>query len=489
MSLVGADSLLSLQEILSAVKAKICIGETQNSFSFTSVTTDSRSVTDGSLFVPLIGENQDGHKYIIQAVRKGATAVLAVQSSYEALPAADRSEIEKSCTVIFTENTMYALQAAAACYVKKFPELIRVGITGSNGKTTTKEIAVAVLSRHFNVIATQGNFNSETGLPLSVFNIRKEHQVGIFEMGMNRRGEISELAAVLMPEYAVITNIGTAHIGILESKEAIAEEKKQIFSYLSVKGVGFVPEKDEFASFLQNVSSGTVRLFGKITQAASVTDVESAGLDGTMFRYYGRQVCFPLPGSYNFNNMLAVISLAETLGLSKDEIVAGVESVRPLFGRSNISRGKFTVVEDCYNANAESMNEAVSFYGSINITGKKIFVLADMLELGEESARIHSEIGKKAAESGADVLVFVGWEMMHGAEAARMAAASMKADSVSSDNAVTVISESDVSDAAVAALTDRLCSEVAEGDLVLVKGSRGMRLERITEVLRKVAAE
>lgn len=481
----GADSLLSLQEVISAVKAKICIEKNDSEcFSFTSVTTDSRSVVTDSLFVPLIGESQDGHKYILQAVRKGASAVFAVQSSYETLAAADREEIEKSCAVIFVENTLYALQAAAAAYVKKFPELIRVGITGSNGKTTTKEIAVSVLSRHFNVIATQGNFNSETGLPLSVFNIRKEHQVGVFEMGMNRRGEITELANVLFPEFAIITNIGTAHIGILGSKQAIAEEKKQIFSNFSEKSVGFVPEKDEFAPFLQDVQSGKVKLFGKVTQAASVTDVEPAGLDGTDFRYYGRQVHFPLPGAYNFNNMLAVVSLAETLGLSKDEIIGGIEAVKPLFGRSNINRGSFTVVEDCYNANAESMMEAVGFYGSVETKGRKVFVLADMLELGDESERIHAEVGVKASKSGADKLVFIGSQMQFGAEAALKAIGSEKAAS-----GVQVIAESDISDEAVAALAARLASEAEAGDLFLVKGSRGMRLERITEVLNKAAAK
>ena len=487
MSLVGADSLLSLQETVSAVKAKICIGKNKpETFSFTSVTTDSRSVEALSLFVPLIGENQDGHKYILQAVRKGASVVFAVQSSYDSLESADRAEIEKSCAVIFVENTLSALQAAAAAYVKKFPDLIRVGITGSNGKTTTKEITVSLLSRHYNVIATQGNFNSETGLPLSVFNIRKEHQVGVFEMGMNRRGEITELANVLFPEFAIITNIGTAHIGILGSKHAIAEEKKQIFSNFSSKSVGFVPEKDEYASFLQDVPAGSVKLFGRVTQAASVTDVEPAGLDGTAFRYYGRQVRFPLPGTYNFNNMLAAVSLAETLGLSKDEIIAGIEAVKPLFGRSNISRGNFTVVEDCYNANAESMMEAVSFYGSVETKGKKVFVLADMLELGDESERIHAEAGMKAASSGADVLVFVGSQMAYGAQAARKAAESAEKGKAAS---VQVMAESDISDASVAALAERLVSLAGEGDMFLVKGSRGMRLERITEVLKKAAAK
>ena len=221
------ESLLSLDEVLLAAKGVLLNKEVPETFCFTSVVTDSRQVSAGGLFVPLLGEKQDGHTYIPQALEKGATVVFVVKDKAKETDYVSLF-VKRYPTVFFVavENTLYALQHIACMYVKKFPKLIKIGITGSNGKTTTKEILAHLLSEKYSVIMNQGNLNSETGLPLSVFAIREYHEVGIFEMGMNRRGEISELASVLLPDVGVITNIGTAHIGILGSKDAIAEEKK-----------------------------------------------------------------------------------------------------------------------------------------------------------------------------------------------------------------------------------------------------------------------
>ena len=233
-TLKNTASLLSGERLLAAVQGTL-IGTAKKpaDICFTSVATDSRNVVSGSLFVPLIGENQDGHRYIPQGIEKGASLVFVCRENYKkdaALyekMAADHSSV----ALVTVENTLHALQAAAAAYVERFPNLIRCAVTGSSGKTTTKEIAVAVLSRKFKVISNKGNLNSETGLPLSVFEIRDEHELGLFEMGMNRKNEIGEIAAVLKPEYGIVTNIGTAHIGILGSRQAIAEERA-VLSYL-----------------------------------------------------------------------------------------------------------------------------------------------------------------------------------------------------------------------------------------------------------------
>jgi len=487
-------SLLSEEELLCAVKGNR-IGK--KVLFFSSVATDSRNVKAGSLFVPLVGESQDGHKYIKSAVEKGAAVVFAVKDNWEKLLAEDKEYVENNSSIVFVKNTLYALQDAAAAYVRKFPNLIKVGITGSNGKTTTKEIAVAVLSQKYNVVATEGNFNSETGLPLSVFNIKKEHEVGIFEMGMNRRNEIGELASVLCPSFSIITNIGTAHIGILGSKDNIAEEKKKIFSQFKDSScVGFVPASDEYASFLADVPAGTVRRFG-IAEQENVTKVHFDGIEGTSFEYCGLNVKFPLPGEYNFSNMLAVVLLAETLSVPAEAIRKGIESVKPLFGRSRVLRGKFTVVQDCYNANAESMAESLRFYGSNatqveskgacsacageqvadeNAACKKIFVLGDMLELGDASAEIHSKTGELAASEKPYAVFFVGQEMVHAYNAA---SAYCKAHGIDTK----VFSEPDTDDDAVQKVTERILELVSDGSLVLVKGSRGLRLERVASVL------
>lgn len=225
-------SLMNLDELLTSTGAWL-VYESNSSKSFSSVVIDSRNVKNNSLFIPLRGENQDGHIYIEPALKKGAkffivdfdhldeneTALLSLCKNYDA-----------SCVAV--KNNLKALQDAARYYLSKFPNLYKIGITGSSGKTTTKEILASIYSKKYNTVSTKGNLNSETGLPLSVFEVRPEHEAGIFELGMNRKGEITEIASVLLPNAAIITNIGTAHIGILGTKQAIAEEKKKFFLFL-----------------------------------------------------------------------------------------------------------------------------------------------------------------------------------------------------------------------------------------------------------------
>ena len=209
------NSLLTGPELLAAVKGNLIGSFKSSALFFSTVVTDSRNVVPLSLFVPLIGEKQDGHGYIPQALEKGASVVFVAQSAYEADSAAYESLSVTHGDVAFiaVKNTLHALQDAAACYVAKFPHLVRCAVTGSSGKTTTKEITASILRQKFNVVTNKGNLNSETGLPLSVFQIRREHTLGLFEMGMNRVDEIGEISAVLKPNYGIVTNIGTAHIG------------------------------------------------------------------------------------------------------------------------------------------------------------------------------------------------------------------------------------------------------------------------------------
>ena len=182
----------------------------------------------------------------------------------------------KNVSFVIVIDTKRALQDAARAYVEKFPKLKKIAITGSSGKTTTKEIAISIFKQEFNVIATKGNFNSETGLPLSVFNIRKEHEVGIFEMGMNRENEIAEIASVLKPNYAIISNIGTAHIGKLGSREDIAREKKRVFDYVMKDGFAFIPEDDDFVEYLSSGVKGSVVRFGPQLSDAKIEYLKNA---------------------------------------------------------------------------------------------------------------------------------------------------------------------------------------------------------------------
>ena len=267
------NTLLSFENLIDAVGGSL-IGSKSSSFCFSSAAIDSRKCVKNSLFVPLIGSVQNGHIYIRQALESGASVVFVANSELSENKANfENLAKEFNATFIAVENTMTALQKAAKRYVEQFPSLIKIGVTGSSGKTTTKEIIASVLSQKYSVVTNEGNLNSETGLPLSVFKIRAEHEVGIFEMGMNRRGEISEIASVLFPSIAVITNIGTAHIGILGTQDAIAEEKKMIFSNFSENCIGFVPENDKYASFLQKVKD-TVSYYPIVEKMLKLGKVE-----------------------------------------------------------------------------------------------------------------------------------------------------------------------------------------------------------------------
>ena len=382
-------SLLDYSSLVSAVKGQSICTVPEKTLIFTSVATDSRNVVKDTLFVPLVGEKQDGHIYIPMAIEKGASIVFVNRLFFEN-HADIIAEYSNKVAVIVVENTLHGLQDAAEAYVNQFPQLIKVGITGSSGKTTTKELCVSILSQKYTVVSTVGNLNSETGLPLSVFKIQPSDEVGIFELGMNRENEIGEIAKVLKPEYAVITNIGNAHIGILGSRQNIAKEKRKICTYISEKGTAFIPAHDDFASYLADGVRGNVVFYGKSLSDAGVVFLHDDGIEGTSFSIDGIPVQLKLPGKYNFNNALAAIELGKVLGLSAEQIKKGIEALRPMSGRSEIIHMQvtnaeeqlceITVLKDCYNANPDSMQKALEL--STTVGGRRIYILGDMLELG-----------------------------------------------------------------------------------------------------------
>lgn len=467
----SSDSLLSLSDVLKAVEGKLLSKNYSDAnFSFTSVATDSRNCTKGSLFIPLIG-SVDGHEYIQNSYDNGARAVF-VNDFYAGF---HDHEIRKltgnGMCVISVSHTMYALQKLAAFYLSQFSMLRKIGITGSSGKTTTKEILVSLLSQKYSVVCNQGNFNSETGLPLSVFSVRSCHQYGVFEMGMNRKGEIGELAGVLKPHYGIITNIGTAHIGILGTKAAIAEEKKRIFSYFSKDCVAVIPCNDEYSDFLQNDIKGSIVCYGD-GKEDGITHVEDKGLKGTSFLLKGENITFPLPGKYNFLNALVSIKVALLEGLTVSEIKKGLESITPLFGRSEILEVAITIIQDCYNANPDSMKAACSFFETLSWEGKKWYILADMLELGSDSEYSHRELGSLLTSSNADGVFLLGQEMSYAYEELR------------NNSKPCVFYNSGKRQSDYEEFEKLVCSNIHSGDLLLIKGSRGMKLERITEKLK-----
>jgi UDP-N-acetylmuramoyl-tripeptide--D-alanyl-D-alanine ligase len=320
-----------------------------------------------------------------------------------------------------------------------------------------------MIAKEKRVVMNVGNLNSETGLPLSVFTVREGHEVGVFELGMNRRGEIGESAAVLRPRIALITNVGTAHIGILGTKDAIAEEKKAVFSRFSGTEIGFIPEDDPYADYLCADVPASIRRFGP-RSLASFGGARSLGLDGTELVWAGVPAVFPLPGPHNLKNALAAAAIAETVGISPANIRAALAEAKPLFGRVEIFRGEVSVVRDCYNANPESMAAAIDFCDSVDWPGRRVYVVGAMLELGASSVEEHRRLGERLAMSRAEIVYLFGPDTAPAAAAIGTAKTALRFD--------------DMDDLAVS-----LAGAVGKGDLVLLKGSRGTALERLTDLL------
>ncbi|MCL2067438.1 MAG: UDP-N-acetylmuramoyl-tripeptide--D-alanyl-D-alanine ligase [Treponema sp.] len=426
-----------------------------------SVSIDSRCIGQGALFVALAGEKTDGHHHVAEAFRAGASGAIVESSKLADFNLVDTAK-SMGKDLLAVDNSLKALQEAAGFYLGKFPKLLKIGITGSSGKTTTKEMAAAIISREKETVMNMGNLNSETGLPLSVFSVRSNHEAGVFELGMNRKGEIAELSAVLKPNIALITNIGSAHIGILGSKQSIAKEKKNIFSHLAVNDAALIPYEDEWRDYLAEGVKGRVIFYS----AASFTELEnirSLGLDGTEITWAGEKIRLALPGKHNLADALAAIAIAREVSVGASAIKQGIESVKPMFGRSEILKGRTTVLRDCYNASPEAVRKTLELCDSLEWHGRRIYVLADMLELGGSSRPAHEQLGLQADGSKADMVFLFGKEC-------RIACAQMKKKPF--------FHSEDIDELSMA-----LDKFVHKDDLVLLKGSRGCALERLTGML------
>ena len=430
---------------------------------FSSVSIDSRTVREGTLFVALKGTVADGHRFVDAAFKAGAAGALVAFSALKDPVLGLRALAGKwNRVLVAVEDTLRALQAAAAAYLDRFAKLVKIGITGSAGKTTTKEIAAAMIGREKSVVMNKGNLNSETGLPLSVFEVRSHHEIGIFEAGMNRRGEIAELAKVLRPDLALITNIGSAHIGILGSREAIAEEKKQIFSEFSGGNTALIPDDDEFRDFLADGVRGRTVFYGS-SSLPGLGAVKDLGLEGTEIVWEGEHVRFGLPGKFNLSNALAAAALAREIPVSGASIREGLESVKPLFGRGEVLRGRTVLIRDCYNSNPESSREALDFCDGLEWHGRKVYVMGSMLELGNTSDEAHAALGNRLCSCRADMVFLFGEEI-------RPATLPLEGrpffHTCDRDE-----------------LSRKLDGYVKNGDLVLLKASRGCELEMLSEML------
>jgi UDP-N-acetylmuramoyl-tripeptide--D-alanyl-D-alanine ligase len=426
----------------------------------TTVCTDSRTLKAGDLFVALRGDNFDGHTFVAEASKRGAAGVIVEESP---------AELPPGFAVIVVADTLAALQRLGAEYRRSL-DLQVVGLTGSNGKTSTKDLTAAVLGENFRVTKTEGNLNNHIGVPLTLLRARGSDQVGVFEMGMNHAGEIAPLAAMAVPEVAIITNVGMAHIEFLGSRENIAQEKGMLAEALPPSGTLILCAQDDFSESIAARTRADVVLagIGKGEVFASDLRVSPAGTKFTIHAD-GRSTEAELnvPGEHMVRNAMLAVAAGRVFGLSLDECAAGLTKLRLTKGRleQKVIRG-IQVIDDTYNANPDSVAAALHTLASMPAAGRRIAVLGRMGELGAEAEHGHRLVGEVAAQAHLDAVIGVGAEAQWITDAAWR-------------GGVEKVVRVDSTEEATKILRDL----VRAGDLVLIKGSRSARMERIVEGL------
>lgn len=433
------------------------------------VVVDSRRAKKNSLFVALPGSIVDGHDYLEKAFAAGSTAALISRTQWSVNKicfkvAADRF----GAILLVVDEPLVALhQLAIAHRLRR--QALRIAVTGSNGKTTTRHILASILAQNSATYESERNYNSDIGLPLAVLGIESHHQLAVLEAGVDYVGEMNILGKILLPHYAVITNIGSAHLAAFQSRRHIATEKSKLFFYLRKGGQAFVPEDETLLSATSLLLPPQVKLvkFGPAT-TQGYEGSESLGLDGSLIHWEGLQIHFPLFGSHNISNVLAAITVASTMGVDPLAIKRGIESIRPVPGRSQVIRGRLTILNDAYNANPESMSAIIQFLGQLPRQGRIFLVLGSMLELGPATTQAHTELGKLIAAVKPDAVYLFG-------EATAPVAATLK----SGKHDFPVLWTTEYKE-----LEEAVVKKARAGDTVLLKGSRGVALERLIRPLQ-----
>jgi len=448
----------TVDEIIEATGGELL---SDNSKTFSGVSIDSRSMSGGDLFVAIKGDTFDGHDFLASALEKGSGAV--VHTRVEPLP--------DGKVLIYVNDTLRSLQDLAH-FLRMKRDIPVVAVTGSNGKTTTKEMIYTILSQRYKTLKTVGNFNNHIGLPLSLLKLESDDEMIVLEMGMNAAGEIKRLCEIAVPSHGVITNIGLAHVGRLGSREAVRDAKLEILEGLSV---AVVNADDDF--LLEGINraksfKGQIVTFAINNDAqvmASHICVTENGSDFMLeIKDVGRvQISLNIHGIFNVYNALAAAAVSYSFGITLNEIKKSLETCTGFPMRFEmIKKGGLTVINDSYNANPSSMKESIRELILLGSLGRLVAVLGDMSELEEFSEEEHRTIGKVISEMGVDVFVAVG---------DKMGLAAKESMNIIGKKAIQeVYSFTDVESA-----NEKIMDILKEGDTVLVKGSRSMAMERI----------
>ncbi len=421
------------------------------------VTQNSAETGEGVLFVARRGEKRDGHDFLPQCFERGVTACLSENAI----------KPENGAVVLLVKSTAQALLDLAAYYRDLF-DIPYIGITGSVGKTTTKDMIASVVSQKYKALWTDGNYNNEVGVPLTIFRIEEQHQAAIIEMGMNHFGEIDRLAAVVRPQIGVISNIGVAHIEHLGSREGILQAKCEMFSHMAQGAAAILNADDDMLQTMEGRLAQKIRWFGvENRRDFYAEDIQPNGLEGTRFRLHAPMgeitVNLPIPGRHMVLNALSAAAVGAELGLTLELIKVGIEGFTPTKNRMHVMHCEngFTILNDVYNANPVSMKASLDVLASA--AGRKIAVLGFMGELGDYAEDFHRQVGAYAAEKGIDLLFCIGQHSDCMAEGAR-------------ERGLQAYAFADQED-----FWEKGLPLLQVGDTVLVKASRSVGLERTVE--------
>ncbi len=450
------------QDCLNAIGGQLLQGDPDCLFRGVSI--NSRTVSRGELFVCIKGERFDGHDFLADVIDKKVGGIIL--SNPEKLP------VESGPFVIQVPDTLKALQDLAGFQRKRFPFKV-VAVTGTNGKSTTKEMIASILETKFKTLKAQGNLNNHIGLPLTLLKRELSHEVGVLEMGMSAMGEIKRLAEIAQPDIGVITNISEGHLVQLKNLKDIQSAKGELFDSLTEKGTAIVNADDPLVLELARSLRARTVTFG-IDQPADVWASEIESKDNLGFRFkvklFDKTLSIRLPylGYYNIYNTLAALATGYSLGIQEETMTRGLENYQHMSQRNEQLRHKgIDLINDAYNANPRSMTEALKTLDNFKTRGRRIFVIGDMLELGDRSIPAHKNLGEEIAQSKANILVTVG----------KLASLSAKSAQTLAGEKIQILEFTDHQEAA-----EFLIQEARSGDCVMFKGSRGTAMEKILQI-------